>query len=149
MRLALYQPDIAQNCGAVMRLCAAMGVPLDLIEPFGFVWDDAKIRRVAMDYYDHVTLQRHKNWDAFLAAHGQARLVLLTTKTALAYTDFHFAHRDILLFGRESAGAPEEVHAHADARITIPMAGAARSMNVAMTASMVLGEALRQTRTMS
>lgn len=147
MRLALYQPDIPQNCGAIMRLCACMGVGLDIIEPLGFVWDEARVRRVAMDYIENVNMERHANWDAFLAARPQNRLVLLTTKASSPYTSLTYTDEDILLLGRESAGVPDDVHQRADARVHIPMAPPTRSMNVAMTASMVLGEALRQIRT--
>lgn len=146
MRLALYQPDIPQNCGAIMRLCACMGVPLDLIGPYGFVWDEARVRRVAMDYINHVELTHHKDWDTFRAAHNNKRLVLLTTKAATNYLDAVYDPNDILLLGRESAGVPEAVHAAADVRVIIPMALGVRSLNVAVSAGMVLGEALRQQR---
>lgn len=146
MRLALYQPDIPQNCGAIMRLCACMGVPLDLIGPYGFVWDEARVRRVAMDYIEHVTLTHHKDWEAFSNAHKNRRLVLLTTKAATNYLDVAYGPNDILLLGRESAGVPDAVHAAADMRVIIPMAAGVRSLNVAVSAGMVLGEALRQIR---
>jgi tRNA (cytidine/uridine-2'-O-)-methyltransferase len=146
MRIALFEPDIPQNCGAIMRLCACMGCPLDLIEPFGFVWDEARVRRVAMDYLVHVALARHRSWDEFNNARlaSGARLILLTTKAATSYMSVTYRPDDILLLGRESSGVPDVVHEVVDARVLIPMHGAARSMNVGMAASMVLGEALRQ-----
>jgi tRNA (cytidine/uridine-2'-O-)-methyltransferase len=145
-RIALYQPDMPQNCGAIMRLCACFNIPLDLIEPFGFIWDDARVKRVAMDYIQHVNLSRHTDWQAFRAAHTGQRLILLTTKGAVNYTDFEFKPDDILLLGRESAGVPEEVHAQVDARIVIPLQNGMRSLNVGMSAAIALSEALRQIR---
>ena len=146
MRLALYQPDIPQNAGAAMRLCACLGVGMDVIEPCGFLWDDKKIKRSAMDYIAGLDLARHSSWDAFLAARSSGRIILLTTSGALPYTDFTFAPGDILLTGRESAGVPDDVHDRADARLLIPMQPGMRSLNVINAASMVLGEALRQIR---
>lgn len=142
LRLALYEPDIPQNVGAMMRLCACLGVGMDIIEPCGFIWDEAKIRRAGMDYIEHLKLARHPSWADFSPA---GRLVLLTTKAAQPYTDFRFEASDVLLVGRESAGVPEQVHARADARVLIPMQPGCRSLNVATAAAMVLGEALRQT----
>lgn len=144
MRLALYEPDIPQNTGAILRLCACLGVAADLIEPFGFVWDDRHLKRAAMDYLDRVELTRHRSWQAFRAA-PRSRLILLTTQGNVAYHRFAFAAEDTLLFGRESAGVPPEVHAAADARLRLPMRPGLRSINVALAAAMVLGEALRQT----
>jgi tRNA (cytidine/uridine-2'-O-)-methyltransferase len=144
MRLALYQPDIPQNCGAAIRLCACLGVPLDLIGPFGFVWDEVRVRRVAMDYIDHAALTRHAAWEDFRAAYPQKRLILLTTKAATKYTDIGYQSGDILLLGRESAGVPQEVHEAATLRAAIPMNGQSRSLNVIMAGAIVLGEALRQ-----
>ncbi len=144
VRLALYQPDIAGNVGAVMRTCACLGTALDLIEPMGFQWDDKRVARAAMDYIDHVSVTRHADWEAF-AAQATGRLVLLTTRGATPLHDFAFAPRDVLLFGRESAGVPDEVHARADARVVIPMAPGVRSMNLSVSAGIVLAEALRQT----
>ncbi len=141
--LALYQPDIPQNVGAAMRLCACMGCPLDIIEPCGFPWDERKIRQSAMDYYEAAHLTRHSSWDKFRETQ-QSRLILMTTKAALPYTDFTFQPGDILLAGRESAGAPENVHNAADARIFIPMQPGLRSLNVINASAMILGEALRQ-----
>ncbi len=145
MRIALFEPDIPQNCGAAIRLAACLGLGLDLIEPFGFVWDDAKVKRVAMDYVDHAALVRHRSWDAFREARKGSRLILLTTRAATKYTDVTYRADDILLCGRESAGVPDHVHASADARVLIPMTGAARSLNVIMAGGIVAGEALRQT----
>jgi tRNA (cytidine/uridine-2'-O-)-methyltransferase len=150
MRLALYEPDIPQNTGAVLRLAACFGVGVDIIEPCGFLLDDKRLRRVGMDYLDAVELVRHASWTRYLDARARAdgiggRLVLLTTAAATAYQDFRFAADDVLLCGRESAGVPDAVHETADARIRVPMAPGARSLNVAMAAAIVLGEALRQT----
>jgi len=145
MRLALYEPDIPQNTGTVMRLCACMGVPLDIIEPCGFLLSDKNLKRAGMDYLDHLDMTRHVSWEAFRAATASRRLVLLTTKTDLPFTSFAFGADDILLAGRESAGVPEAVHAACPARVTIPMAKGMRSLNVAVACSMVLSEALRQT----
>lgn len=146
INLALYQPEIPQNTGAAMRLTACMGIPLDVIEPTGFVWDEAKIRRSAMDYIDFVALKKHAGWDAFRAAYPGRRVVLLTTKSDQSYLDFTFRGGDILLAGQESAGVPEHVHLSCDARLTIPMADGPRSMNVVNACAMVVGEALRQVR---
>jgi tRNA (cytidine/uridine-2'-O-)-methyltransferase len=144
MRLALYEPDIPQNTGAILRLCACLGIAVDLIEPFGFVWSDRHLKRAGMDYLDQVELIRHRSWTAFHAA-PRSRLILLTTQGTMPYHRFSFAADDTLLFGRESAGVPQAVHDAADARVTIPMRPGLRSINVALAASMVLGEALRQT----
>ena len=144
--LAAYQPDIPQNTGALMRLCAGLGVPLDLIEPFGFVWDERKIRSSALDYFDQVDLTRHASWDDFLENKREGRIVLLTTKAATPYIEYQFEPGDTLLVGRESAGVPDEVHERADGRVIIPMTPAIRSFNVAMSAAIVLGEANRQLR---
>ena len=143
LRIALYQPDIAGNVGAVMRTCACFGIGLDLIEPMGFQWDDKRVARAAMDYIDHVAITRHADWSAFLAA-LRGRLVLSTTRGATALPAFAFAPGDVLLFGRESAGVPEEVHARADARVVIPMAPPLRSLNLSVSAGIVAAEALRQ-----
>lgn len=147
MRLALYQPDIPQNAGTMMRLAACLGVSLDLVEPAGFDASDRNLRRAGLDYLQHLDLVRHVSFAAFEAARIAAgsRLVLLTTRGATAYADFAFASSDTLMVGRESAGVPDEVHAAADARVTIPMRAGLRSLNVAVAAAMVLGEALRQT----
>jgi tRNA (cytidine/uridine-2'-O-)-methyltransferase len=144
LRIALYQPDIAGNVGAIMRTCACLGVALDLIEPMGFQWDDKRVARAAMDYIDHVALTRHTDWPSF-AGQAQGRIVLLTTRGATPLHAFAFRPDDVLLFGRESAGVPEDVHARADARVVIPMAPPLRSMNLSVSAGIVAAEALRQT----
>jgi tRNA (cytidine/uridine-2'-O-)-methyltransferase len=145
MRLALFEPDIPQNTGAILRLAACLGVGVDIIEPCGFVFTDARLKRAGMDYLDTVAITRHSSWTAFTESRDAGRLVLLTTKANLAYTDFVFDPLDILIVGRESAGAPRMVHDAADARIKVPMADGMRSLNVALASAMVLGEALRQT----
>lgn len=147
IRFALYQPDIPHNVGAAMRLAACLGVPLDIIEPCGFPWDNRKIRAAALDYIDHVHLTRHASWHDFRHKTDQNRLILLTTKTDTAYWDFDFRPGDILLAGRESAGVPGDVHTAADARLAIPLFGAMRSLNVITASAMVLGEAMRQMET--
>lgn len=144
MRLALFQPDIPQNTGAVLRLAACFGLGVDIIEPCGFVWSDARLRRAGMDYLDRVDIVRHASWDAFHAG-GRTRLLLLTTRGSTPYTSMSFQPTDTILLGRESAGVPSAVHASADARLVVPMAAGTRSLNVAMAAALVLGEALRQT----
>lgn len=145
MRLALFEPDIPQNLGAFIRLSAGLGVPLDVIEPCGFPVDDKRIRRAAMDYYDLARLTRHASWAAFCRDRPAGRLVLLTTAGAQSLPDATFRPNDILLLGRESAGVPPEVHETADLRVRIPLQAGARSLNVALSAAMVLSEALRQT----
>jgi tRNA (cytidine/uridine-2'-O-)-methyltransferase len=146
MRLALYQPDIPQNTGALMRLAACMGVALDLIEPAGFLLSDRRLKRAGMDYLQALEWRRHRSWGAFLETRPpQARLVLLTTGGTVLYHRFMFEPEDILLVGQESAGVPDAVRAAADARIRVPMRTGMRSLNVALAAAIVLGEALRQT----
>ena len=145
MRLALYQPDIPQNAGSLMRLCACLGAPLDIIEPCGFLLSDRNLRRAGMDYLAGLDLTRHESWDRWQSRPGPGRTLLLTTKAAQPYAGFAFRPGDTLLLGRESAGVPPEVHAAADARLLIPMRPGMRSINVAQAAAMVLGEALRQT----
>ena len=145
MRIALYQPDIPQNAGAMFRLGACLGVPIDVIEPCGFVLDDRRIRRVAMDYGGQAEIIRHPTWDAWRTARGDGRMILLTTRGNTPYTGFDFRSDDVLLLGRESAGVPPDVHDAADARLIVPMASGARSLNVVTAAAMVLGEAMRQT----
>ncbi len=144
MRLCLYQPEIAGNVGAVMRLGACFGVPVDLIEPLGFAWDDKRVRRTAMDYIDHVDVTRHASFDAFRAA-TPGRLVLFTTKGDSSPYDFSFLRDDILLFGKESGGVPPEVAAKCGAKLRIPIRPQVRSFNLATSAALALGEALRQT----
>jgi tRNA (cytidine/uridine-2'-O-)-methyltransferase len=148
-RLAIYQPDIPQNTGTMLRLAACLGVPVEIIEPAGFDVSDRNLRRSGMDYLDRVTITRHISWRAFAAWRSEnvGRLVLATTKGAAPYTAFAFQPDDIILVGRESAGVPEEVHDAADARLLVPMQTGLRSLNVAVTAAMILGEALRQTGT--
>ena len=148
VRIALYQPDIPQNTGAIMRLAACMGVGLDVIGPTGFVWDEPRMRRTGMDYRELAAVRRHDSWEAFLAERAPGRLLLLTTQGAEPYQDFAFREGDTLLFGRESAGVPDDVHQCADARLLIPMMPQARSLNVALSAAIVLGEALRQTQSL-
>lgn len=165
MRIALYQPDIPQNAGAIFRLAACLGIPVDVIEPCGFVLDDRRLRRVAMDYGGQAEIVRHASWkkytDSRAEADGRAetdgraggradgdvigRVVLLTTSGTTPYTDFTFETSDTLLLGRESAGVPDSVHSAADARLIVPMADGARSLNVVTATALVLGEALRQT----
>jgi tRNA (cytidine/uridine-2'-O-)-methyltransferase len=145
--IALFQPDIPQNAGNILRLVACLGVTAHVIGPTGFDLSDRALRRAGMDYLEHADIVRHVDWPGFaawLAEHGR-RLVLLTTRGEIAYADFAFAETDLLLLGRESAGVPEAVHAAADARLVIPMRPGLRSLNVASAAAMVLGEALRQT----
>lgn len=145
MRLALYEPEIAGNVGAVLRLGACLGAAVDLIEPLGFAWDDRRVRRTAMDYIDHVAVTRHADFGAFRQTIGASRLVLFTTKAVQSPYDFAFQPDDILLFGKESAGVPADVASLADARLRLPMRPQVRSMNLATSAALVLGEALRQT----
>jgi tRNA (cytidine/uridine-2'-O-)-methyltransferase len=148
MRLALYEPDIPQNTGTLLRLCACLGVGVDLIEPCGFILDDRRLRRAGMDYLESVELVRHRSWAAYgdwRRSHDAGRLLLLTTKAETPYVDFRFAASDTLMVGRETEGVPDAVHAACDARLLIPMRPGLRSLNVALAAAMVLGEALRQT----
>lgn len=144
LRLALFEPDIPQNTAAVLRTCACLGVQAEIIGPAGFALGSAKSRRAGMDYLDHVRLSEHDDWTAFQRSYDGCRRVLLTTKAAVPYTTFAFQPGDILICGRESSGVPEDVHEAADARLLIPMAPGMRSLNLAVSAAMVLGEALRQ-----
>lgn len=144
MRLALYQPDIAGNVGTILRLAACMGLGVDLIEPMGFAFGDRAMARAGMDYAGQAEIVRHADWDAFVAQ-LQGRLVLLTTKAAVPLPAARFAPDDVLLFGSEGAGVPDTVHDRADQRLFIPMQPGFRSLNVAVSAAMALGEALRQT----
>ena len=150
MRLALYQPDIPQNTGTMLRMAACLGVAVDIVEPAGFDVSDRNFRRAGLDYLDALDITRHPSWRAFGAfrAERRLRLVLATTKAATPYTEFAFEATDVVLVGRESAGVPDEVHAAADARIVVPMRPGRRSLNVAVAAAMILGEALRQTSAM-
>jgi tRNA (cytidine/uridine-2'-O-)-methyltransferase len=149
MQIALFQPDIPQNTGTILRLCACMDVAAHMIEPAGFAISDRRFRRAGMDYLGHVALTRHDSWSKFEQWRKDAgyRLVLFTTKAASSYLDYQYRTDDILLFGRETAGVTDEVVAAADARLVIPINPDLRSLNVAMTVAMALGEALRQTRT--
>jgi tRNA (cytidine/uridine-2'-O-)-methyltransferase len=146
LRIALYQPDIAGNTGTILRFAACLGLGVDIIEPAGFPLSDKALKRAGMDYLEMAALTRHIDWNAFEGWRKKdgSRLVLLSTKAATPYTSFSFADGDILLFGRESAGVPDPVHQAADARLTIPMQGSARSINVALSVAMVAGEAVRQ-----
>ncbi len=155
MRLALFEPDIPQNAGSLLRLGACLGVPVDIIEPCGFLLTDKGMRRAGMDYLDLADMRRFSSWDRYQAERepgparesgpNPSRLILLTTKGAQPYLEFTFRAGDTLLVGRESAGVPDAVHAAADARLVIPMQPGARALNVTQAAAMVLGEALRQT----
>jgi tRNA (cytidine/uridine-2'-O-)-methyltransferase len=144
MRIALFEPDIAANTGTLIRLGACMNVAIDIIEPCGFPFGDAALKRAGLDYLPRALVKRHASWGAF-EAERQGRLVLATTNASSLYTGFSYREDDTLLFGRESAGVTEEVMAAASARIRIPMAPGMRSLNVAVAAAMILGEALRQT----
>ncbi len=145
MRLALYQPDIPQNAGTILRLAACWGIAVDVIGPAGFDMRDKALRRAGLDYLDAAEICRHISFAAFQAARGPGRLVLLTTRGESRHCDYRFASTDTLLLGRESAGVPDEVHRLADARVAIPLRAGLRSLNIAVAAAIVLGEALRQT----
>ena len=148
MRIALFEPDIPQNTGTILRLAACLGLAVDLIEPAGFPTSDRAFRRAGMDYLDQVIIRRHADWSAFStwrSAEGR-RLVLFTTRAERHYLDHAYSDRDILLFGRESAGVPDHIHTAADIRLVIPIRPGLRSLNVAMACAMAAGEALRQTR---
>jgi tRNA (cytidine/uridine-2'-O-)-methyltransferase len=147
MRLALFQPDIPQNTGTLIRLGACLGVEIEVIEPCGFIFDDKRLRRAGMDYIELANVTRHVSWDAWCEtrANRPGRLVLLTSKASHPYTAFAFAPDDTILLGRESAGVPAEVHDAADTRLRIPLLPGLRSLNVAQAGAMALGEALRQT----
>ena len=147
MRIALYQPDIPQNTGNIFRLGACMGVAVDIIEPTGFVLDDKKFRRSAMDYIDHLEYKKHDDWKHFYKwiKENKFRLILMTTKSEDSLYNFEFRSSDILLFGRESAGVPDNIHQIVDHRLTIPMKDGVRSINLSSSVALVLGESLRQT----
>ena len=144
MRLVLYEPDIPQNAGSLFRLAACLGLPVDVIEPCGFHLDDRRLRRAGLDYLERLDLTRHVSWRGYREV-PRGRLVLLTTRAEGLYTGFAFRPDDSLMVGRESAGVPPEVHEAADACLRIPLRPGMRSLNVALAAAMVLGEALRQT----
>ncbi len=148
MRIALYEPEIAGNVGAVLRLGACLGAQVDLIEPMGFAWDDKRVRRTAMDYIDHVTVVRHASFDAFRATCAGQRLLLFTTKGSQSAYEFAFRSDDVLLFGKESAGVPAAIAETCNARLLIPIRPEVRSMNLATSAALALGEAMRQTGTL-
>jgi tRNA (cytidine/uridine-2'-O-)-methyltransferase len=147
MQIALFQPDIPQNTGTILRLCACLDVIAHIIEPAGFDTSDRNFRRAGMDYLDHVGLKRHDSWSKFEEWRSEAgcRLILFTTKAAKSYLDFEYTASDVLLFGRETAGVTDAVVAAADARLVIPIKPSLRSLNVAVTVAMAVGEALRQT----
>ena len=146
MRIALYEPDIPQNTGTILRLAACLGLETHIIEPAGFPTSDRAFRRAGMDYLDQVTVCRHASWNQFAAWRSEARLrlILFTTHGGVSYLDHAFEDRDVLLFGRETSGVPQRVHQCADARLVIPMRIGLRSLNVAMAAAMAVGEAVRQ-----
>ena len=144
IEIALYQPDIAANAGTVMRLAACLGLRVAVIEPAGFTWSDASLKRAGMDYLDKAELIRDSSWDTFRQRTAGRRLVLMTTKAAMPYCDFRFATGDVIVMGRESAGVPDQVHRAAGARLLIPMRPGLRSINVALACAMATGEALRQ-----
>ena len=147
MRIALYQPDIPQNTGNIFRLGACLGVSVDIIEPTGFIFDDKKFKRSAMDYINHIEYKKHIDWGHFYnwSQKNKFRLILMTTKTNHSFYKFQFLPSDILLFGRESAGVPDNVHQIVDHRLTIPMKQGVRSINLSSSVALVLGEGLRQT----
>ena len=145
MRIALFQPDIPQNTGTIIRMAVCLGLPVDIIEPCGFVFDDKGLKRAGMDYLEKANLTRHVSWEDFLQNRAPGRLILCTTKGSTSYTDFSYRSDDIILMGRESCGAPEEVHQMADGRVRIPMMPEERSLNIALSCAMVTGEAMRQT----
>ena len=148
MRLALFQPDIPQNTGAIMRLTACFGIPLDIIEPCGFILSDAKLRRSGMDYLNLANIKRHVSWDAFIKERSQSRLVLITTRAEDSLKQFSFNDNDTLILGRESSGVPQAVHNAIPEKVRIPMDKKARSLNVSIAAGIILWEALRQTGTL-
>ncbi len=145
LSIALYQPDIPQNLGAMIRLCACTGVGLNIIEPCSFPFSEKKIKQSGMDYLTQIKYTRHSSWNRFTEINKKRRIILMTTKTTQPYIDFTFEPNDILLAGSESTGVPEDIHNAAAARITIPMHGGGRSLNIVNATSMILGEALRQT----
>lgn len=144
MHLALYQPDIPPNTGTIIRMAACLDVTVHIIEPCGFPFGEKSFKRAGMDYIDQSRIVRHTSWDAFLEKGPKGRVILLTTKSSQPYTEFDFLPDDILLLGRESAGVPQDVHETADHQLTIPLCQEARSLNIAVAAAMVMGEALRQ-----
>ncbi len=146
MRIAIFQPDIPQNTGNIIRLGACLGIEIDIIEPTGYLFDDKRFKRASMDYINHIKYKRHLDWNAFLewSKNNQHDIILITTKSSKKYTDYCFKHNDIILFGRESAGVPSFVHKTVDNRLTIPMMEGLRSINVSSAVAIVAGEACRQ-----
>ena len=146
MRIALFEPDIPQNTGNIFRLGACLGIEVDIIEPTGYIFDDKKFKRSSMDYIDYIKYKRHLDWDTFYnwRKNNNFRLILLTTKSKKKYIDYQFQHNDILLFGRESAGVPQNVHNSVDEQLTIPMVKNLRSINVSSSVALVAVEACRQ-----
>ena len=144
LRLALFEPDIPQNTAALLRTCGCLGVPCEIIEPCGFIFSNKYMRRVGMDYLDKVALTHHKDWDTFKTNYPGDRRILLTTKVAKPYTAFNFRRGDALVMGSETAGAPDFVHAEVEERLTIPMMPGMRSLNIVVSAAIVVAEALRQ-----
>tara|TARA_Y100000814_G_scaffold203418_1_gene149969 strand:- start:103 stop:555 length:453 start_codon:yes stop_codon:yes gene_type:complete len=146
MRIALFEPDIPQNAGNIFRLGACLGIPIDIIEPAGFVIDDKRLKRASMDYYDYLDLTKHVSWEKFYewSKKNSFQLILLTTKSQKSYYDYKFQPKDIILFGRESAGVPDYVHEAVHERLTIPMIKGPRSINLSSSVSMVAGEMIRQ-----
>ena len=144
LHIALYQPDIPQNVGAAIRLCACLGLTLDVIEPCGFPWDIKKIKQSGMDYLEEATIVRHNSWESFKETYAGRRLVLMSTKASQDYLDFNFTDNDILIAGRESAGVPAEIHETIENRVLINMSGKARSLNIINATAIITGEALRQ-----
>ena len=148
MRIALYEPDIPQNTGAIIRLASCFGISVDIIEPCGFIFSSRRLKRSGMDYMDRVDIKLHSSWKKFYQTyreHSETRVILLTTKGNIKHTAFIYDSNDVLLLGRESAGVPDAVHKAADARIIVPIEPEARSLNIVSSAAIVLGEALRQT----
>lgn len=146
MRIALYQPDIAGNVGAVLRTAACFDVPCDIIEPCGFAFSERALKRAGMDYAVHAKITRHADWESFLASVGDARIILMSSKASTPMPTLVFQSDDIILMGSESRGAPAAVHDRADARVYIPMASGFRSLNISVSAGIALAEGLRQTR---
>ena len=146
MRIALFEPDIPQNAGNIFRLGACLGIPIDIIEPAGFVIDDKRLKRASMDYYDYLDLTKHVSWEKFYewTKKNSFQLILLTTKSQKSYYDYKFQPKDIILFGRESAGVPDYVHEAVHERLKIPMIKGPRSINLSSSVSMVAGEMIRQ-----
>ena len=146
MRIALFEPDIPQNTGNIFRLSACLGIPVDIIEPTGFIFDDKRFKRALMDYIKFINYKRHLDWKDFYqwSQEKNFRLVLLTTKSKKKYTSFNFSELDIIIFGRESAGVPDYVHNQVNERLTIPMQKGLRSINISSSVAMVVGEVSRQ-----